>query len=95
MLKRSWKLVAGSFGRDAGCGNYGESINGLGGRDTIDAAALSAGAIRLTVDGGAANDTIFGGKGDDLLLGGDGNDFLDGNQGNDTALLGAGNDVFQ
>jgi Ca2+-binding RTX toxin-like protein len=70
-------------------------INGLGGRDTINAAALSAGAIRLTVDGGGANDKIFGGKGDDLLLGGDGNDFIDGNQGNDTALLGAGNDVFQ
>ena len=70
-------------------------INGLGGRDTINAAALSAGTIRLTIDGGGANDKIFGGKGDDLLLGGDGDDFIDGNQGNDTALLGAGNDVFQ
>jgi Ca2+-binding RTX toxin-like protein len=70
-------------------------INGLGGRDTINAAALSASAIQLTLDGGGANDKIFGGAGNDLLLGGDGNDFIDGNQGNDTAFLGAGNDVFQ
>ena len=70
-------------------------INGLGGKDTINAAALSAAAIKLTLDGGGANDKIFGGKGDDLLLGGDGSDFIDGNQGNDIAFLGAGDDVFQ
>ena len=70
-------------------------INGLVGNDTINAAALSAGAIKLTVDGGDGNDRILGGQGGDLLLGGDGNDFIDGNQGNDTAFLGTGNDVFQ
>jgi hypothetical protein len=41
MLKRAWRLVAGSFGRDAGYRNYGESINGLGGSLTRQLERLS------------------------------------------------------
>ncbi|MBB4379156.1 Hemolysin-type calcium-binding repeat-containing protein [Bradyrhizobium sp. Rc3b] len=70
-------------------------IQGLGGNDTISAAALVAGIVHLTIDGGAGNDTILGSAGNDTLIGGDGNDFIDGNQGNDVALLGAGNDIVQ
>ena len=69
-------------------------VNTLGGDDTINAAALPAGVVQLTVDGGAGNDTILGSQGDDMLLGGDGNDFIDGGRGNDVAFLGAGNDTF-
>jgi Ca2+-binding RTX toxin-like protein len=70
-------------------------VNGQGGNDTINAAALAAGQIKLTIDGGSGNDTILGSAGNDILIGGDGNDFVDGNQGSDTAFLGAGNDTFQ
>ena len=38
-------------------------INGLGGNDTIDASALTAGMIKLTIDGGGGNDTILGSGG--------------------------------
>ncbi len=69
-------------------------INALGGNDTISAATLPAGVIRLTIDGGAGNDTIFGSDGADVILGGDGNDVVDGQRGDDLALLGAGDDVF-
>jgi Ca2+-binding RTX toxin-like protein len=69
-------------------------INALGGNDTIDASALPAGVIRLTIDGGAGNDTIIGSGGADTLLGGDGNDVVTGGRGDDVALLGAGNDLF-
>ena len=70
-------------------------VRGLSGNDTISAATLAAGVIKLTIDGGAGNDTIFGSQGADTLIGGDGNDFIDGNQGNDVAMMGAGNDVFE
>ncbi len=70
-------------------------VNGFGGSDTIDASALTAGVIKLTIDGGAGNDTIKGSQGADVLIGGDGNDFVDGNRGDDIALLGAGADTFQ
>ncbi len=69
-------------------------INGLGGNDTISAAALAAGIVRLTIDGGAGNDTITGSAGSDTLIGGDGNDTVVGGRGDDVALLGAGNDLF-
>jgi Ca2+-binding RTX toxin-like protein len=69
-------------------------INGLGGNDTINASALDAGRINLTIDGGAGNDTIVGSAGNDVLIGGDGNDVVTGGRGNDTALLGAGDDRY-
>jgi len=64
------------------------------GNDTINATALGADQISLTVDGGAGNDTIIGSQGADMLIGGDGNDTVIGGRGNDTAFLGAGNDTF-
>jgi Ca2+-binding RTX toxin-like protein len=70
-------------------------VSALGGNDTINAAGLAAGIVKLTIDGGAGNDTITGSQGDDTLLGGDGNDVVTGGRGNDIAQLGAGNDTFQ
>ena len=70
------------------------AVHGLAGDDTIDASALAAGAIALTLDGGDGNDTLAGGKGIETLLGGAGNDSVDGNGGNDIALLGSGDDLF-
>jgi Ca2+-binding RTX toxin-like protein len=69
-------------------------INGLGGNDTIDASALTAGQIKLVIDGGAGNDTIVGSQGADVLIGGDGDDIVIGGRGNDVAFLGAGDDLF-
>jgi Ca2+-binding RTX toxin-like protein len=61
------------------------TVKGLGGNDTINASALKAGQINLTIDGGTGDDRITGSQGDDVVIGG---------QGSDTALLGAGNDTF-
>jgi Ca2+-binding RTX toxin-like protein len=61
------------------------TLNGLGGDDVIDASALEAGAIQLTMNGGLGEDILLGSQGGDLFNGGDGND---------TALMGAGDDVF-
>jgi Ca2+-binding RTX toxin-like protein len=60
-------------------------INGLGGDDTIDASAVSAGAIDLVLNGGLGND---------ILIGGAGNDVLNGQQGADTMFGGPGDDTF-
>lgn len=69
-------------------------IHAGGGNDRIDASALSADSMLLTLDGGAGNDTVIGGAGNDMLSGGYGNDILDGNGGNDVMFGGAGNDVL-
>ena len=60
-------------------------INGLAGDDTINASALHAGQVNLTLNGGDGNDTIVGSAGNDIVIGG---------RGNDVASLGAGNDTF-
>jgi Ca2+-binding RTX toxin-like protein len=60
-------------------------LNGLGGDDVIDASALAAGAVRLTINGGLGADVILGSAGDDLIVGGDGDD---------AAFMGAGDDIF-
>ena len=70
------------------------AVNGLAGADSIDASALAAGAIALTLDGGAGDDTIAGGQGVETSIGGDGNDVVDGNKGDDIAQLGSGDDLF-
>jgi Ca2+-binding RTX toxin-like protein len=72
----------------------GLSIDAAAGDDHVDASALAADAIALTVEGGAGNDTLLGSAGADRLVGGDGNDVVDGNQGADVAFLGAGDDQF-
>jgi Ca2+-binding RTX toxin-like protein len=69
-------------------------VNGLGGSDSITAAALAAGSVALTLDGGAGSDRIAGGPGVEKSIGGDGNDSIDGNGGADTALMGTGDDTF-
>jgi Ca2+-binding RTX toxin-like protein len=71
------------------------NVNSAAGDDSINASALTADAIALTVDGGPGGDRELGGGGADVLIGGDGNDFADGNRGNDTGLMGAGDDTFQ
>ncbi len=60
-------------------------LNGLGGDDVINASALEADGIQLTMNAGLGADIMLGGEGGDLFNGGDGND---------TALMGAGNDTF-
>jgi Ca2+-binding RTX toxin-like protein len=80
-------------------------VNGLAGADVIDASAVEAGAIDLTLNGGQGDDTLIGGAGDDLLNGGTGADLMIGNAGddafvwnpgdaNDTIEGGAGNDTL-
>jgi Ca2+-binding RTX toxin-like protein len=61
------------------------TINGLAGADVIDASALQAGIINLTLNGGADADLLIGSQGDDLIIGG---------TGSDVALMGDGNDTF-
>jgi len=60
-------------------------VNGLGGDDVINASAIKAGQVQLTLNGGDGNDQIIGSAGDDIVNGG---------RGNDVAMLGAGNDTF-
>ncbi|WP_426956826.1 beta strand repeat-containing protein [Muricoccus radiodurans] len=60
-------------------------LNAGAGNDVVDATALPANAIGLTVLGGLGNDLVLGSAGNDVVIGGDGND---------TALLGAGDDTF-
>jgi Ca2+-binding RTX toxin-like protein len=60
-------------------------INGGTGNDTINASALHAGQVNLTLNGGDGNDTITGSAGNDTVIGG---------RGNDVASLGAGDDSF-
>ncbi|MFL5640720.1 MAG: calcium-binding protein, partial [Chloroflexota bacterium] len=62
------------------------TVNGLGGADTINAAALAANAALLTLRGGPGADTLTGGPGDDLVAWstGDGSDVVEGGSGTDT-----------
>ena len=61
------------------------AIEALGGADAVDAPALAADAVKLTIDGGTANDRLVGGAG---------NDSIDGGIGADAAFLGPGDDTF-
>jgi Ca2+-binding RTX toxin-like protein len=69
-------------------------VQGLAGNDVLNASALTAGTISLTLDGGGGKDTLTGSNGDDTLLGGDGNDIIIGGRGNDVLIGGDGDDVF-
>ena len=67
-------------------------VNGEGGRDTISAAGVRIGEVRLRLDGGDDNDTLTGSLDGDTIWGGEGNDRADGGRGNDTILGGGGDD---
>lgn len=69
------------------------TINALAGDDVVDASAVAANAIRLTVDGGAGDDVLIGGAGADILLGGAGDDVLIGGPGIDILDGGPGDDI--
>ena len=43
------------------------TVNGAGGNDTINASALKAGQINLTINADAGDDKITGSQGDDLV----------------------------
>ena len=70
------------------------TINALAGDDVVDASALAATGIALTVDGGIDDDAITGGDGGDVLLGGDGDDVLIGGPGVDVLDGGLGENVL-
>lgn len=68
-------------------------VNALAGDDVIDATALQATGIALTLDGGNDDDALLGGEGADVLLGGLGDDVLIGGPGADVLDGGAGDNV--
>ncbi len=72
-------------------------VNALEGADEVDASAVQAGAIDLTLIGGLGNDVLRGGEGNDLLIGSQGDDVAFGGAGDDTFLWnpGDGSDVFE
>ena len=61
------------------------TVNANNGDDRVDASALQANVIGLTINGGAGADILTGSQGNDLVVGGTGNDI---------AFLGAGDDTF-
>ena len=69
------------------------TVNALAGDDVVEASAVTAGAIQLTLDGGANDDVLIGGDGDDVMLGGDGDDVLLGGPGLDILDGGAGDNI--
>jgi Ca2+-binding RTX toxin-like protein len=60
-------------------------LNGGQGDDVMNASALAADSIQLTMNGGLGVDLMTGSQGGDVIIGGDGND---------TAFMGAGDDTF-
>jgi Ca2+-binding RTX toxin-like protein len=62
---------------------------------TVDASAMTTGAINVEVaTGGTTGVTMTGGASADVLIGGDGNDIINGGAGADAITGGAGNDVI-
>ncbi len=88
----------------------GQSVDGLGGADTITGANYAGGADVIsggkgkdtlygkkgtdTLKGDKGDDKLYGGKGDDKVKGGKGDDKLWGGKGDDKLTGGAGKDVF-
>jgi Ca2+-binding RTX toxin-like protein len=68
-------------------------LQGLGGDDIVDAAAVGAGGPPLVVDGGAGDDILLGSAGADSMLGGDNDDVLLGNGGVDVMDGGLGDNI--
>ena len=69
------------------------TVSALAGDDVIDASAVPAGAMLLTLDGGDGDDVIIGGGGPDTLLGGAGDDVLIGGPGADVIDGGTGGNI--
>ena len=69
------------------------TVNGLAGDDVLDASALAATAMLLTLDGREGDDILLGGDGGDVLLGGEGDDVLIGGPGADMLDGGPGDNV--
>jgi Ca2+-binding RTX toxin-like protein len=72
-------------------------VNALDGADIVDASALPAGLIQLTLNGGNGDDRLTGSQGDDIINGGRGTDILLGGPGNDVFPWnpGDGSDVIE
>jgi Ca2+-binding RTX toxin-like protein len=68
------------------------TIHANEGNDRIDASAVGAGGIALSLFGAGGEDTLIGGAGPDLLDGGFGDDTLVGGPGQDTLIGGQGDD---
>ena len=90
------KIVVDGLAVDVSIAHAGKTdqlvINALGGADQINATALAAGKIALTMDGGVGADTLFGSAGNDTVIGGDGNDTVSGGAGNDVFIWNPGDD---
>jgi Ca2+-binding RTX toxin-like protein len=72
-------------------------IDARAGLDVVDASAMEAGAILLTLNGGLGNDKLVGGQGNDFLVGGRDVDEMIGGNGDDTFVWNPGdaNDVIE
>jgi Ca2+-binding RTX toxin-like protein len=72
-------------------------INALAGIDVVDASAVEANVIGLTLNGGLGSDTLTGSQGGDVLIGGRDNDTVSGGAGDDTFPWnpGDGSDVIE
>jgi Ca2+-binding RTX toxin-like protein len=79
------------------------TVDALAGDDVVDASALGATAIQLTINGaegadvligGDGNDVLTGGPGDDVLIGGPGIDIVDGGDGDDIEIQLVGGDTL-
>jgi Ca2+-binding RTX toxin-like protein len=73
------------------------SVYGIDGHDQINAQNLTAGLVKLTIEGGPGHDTITGSRGSDALAGGEGDDTFVWTLGLPADLIGgeAGNDTLQ
>jgi Ca2+-binding RTX toxin-like protein len=69
------------------------TVNALAGDDVVDASALAAISVQLTLDGGEGDDILIGGAGNDVINGGPGDDVLIGGPGTDTLDGGGDDDV--
>ena len=67
-------------------------VNGEDGDDTLSAAGVRIGDVRLRLDGGDGADTLTGSLDADTLWGGLGDDRVDGDRGDDTIVGGEGDD---
>jgi Ca2+-binding RTX toxin-like protein len=86
--------VVGVTGADPGFDDL--IVVAAGGNDLVDASAVRAGALKLTLNGSDGNDALTGGDGDDFLIGGPDNDVMRGGPGNDIFDNSEGTDtVFQ